>query len=400
MTTSNSPQWSSSSKRLVILVLLGLAFLAIYRVRALLLPLIMAMILAFLISPLVQLITRRTPLSRNWSIASVYLLLITALISIPISTITPVVVQANNLIQNTPVYLSQLGELFQEPIVLIEGIEIPVDQLSLDQAFASLSNNLIQIIQTLGGQTLSLFSSLATATISTVGWTVLVLFLSFYLVKDYQLIFDAIINVVSPAYQDDIRALGQEIGFTWHAFLRGQLVLCVAVGGIFFVIAIIIGLPFAIILAVIAGIMELIPTFGPILAAVPAVLVALFQANNSWVGRSMSPFWFGVLVLAIYGFIYQFENYYLVPRIIGKHLKLHPLVIVIGVLAGASVAGILGILLAAPVLATAVLIFKYIYRKLTDQLPFPEKEPPEIIATDKDSFTKIKQLMRTNDEQY
>jgi predicted PurR-regulated permease PerM len=90
----------------------------------------------------------------------------------------------------------------------------------------------------------------------------------------------------------------------------------------------------------------------------------------------MSPFWFAMLVLGIYGFIYQFENYYLVPRIIGHHLKLHPLAVLLGVLGGASVAGILGVLLAAPVLASIRLIWMYIYCKLTDQDPFSDEFMP------------------------
>jgi predicted PurR-regulated permease PerM len=108
------------------------------------------------------------------------------------------------------------------------------------------------------------------------------------------------------------------------------------------------------------------------LADIPAALIVLFQSQSSWLGMHMSPFWFFVLIAILYTFIYQVENYYLVPRIIGHHLKLHPLVVILGVLAGASVAGILGIILAAPILATSRLVLLYIYRKLTDQPPFPD----------------------------
>ncbi|MCP5096700.1 MAG: AI-2E family transporter [Chloroflexi bacterium] len=357
---------------MVVLILLGLAFLAINRVSLLIMPLAIATILAYLIDPVVRMMTRRTPLSRKVSIALIYLLMIAALVSIPVSAITPLIVEAISFIQNTPSYLAQLGEFFQEPIILTGGIEIPVDQLSLDQAFRSLSDNLVQVVQTVGGQTLTIFSKITTATISTVGWTFMVLFLSFYLVKDHKIFFNAILELTPANYRDDVRLLANEISFTWHAFLRGQLVLCVVVGIIIFVIALIIGLPNPLLLAIIAGIMELVPTFGPILAAVPAVMIALIQFDLSWAGALMGPFWFGLMVLIIYGVVYQFENYYLVPRIIGHHLKLHPLIIVVGVLAGASVAGVVGILLAAPVMATARLILRYIYRKLTDKPPFPD----------------------------
>lgn len=378
---SSSPTWSPNNKRLVLMVLFVLVSLALYRFRLLLLPLSMAMILAYLIEPLVTQITKYTPLSRNLSIGLVYLLLVAALVSIPVSTINPIVTQVNNFIHRTPGYIRDIGEFFQDPIVLLDDIVIPVEQLSLDQLFASLSNNFVQVVQTLGGQTISIFGSLATATISTVGWTIMVLFLSFYLVKDHETLFDSIVKMAPQSYQADLYQLSEGISITWNSFLRGQLVLCVVVGVIIFVIALIIGLPNAMTLALIAGFMELIPTFGPIFAAIPAVLIAALQTDASWLGNIMSPFWFAMLVLGIYGFIYQFENYYLVPRIIGHHLKLHPLAVLLGVLGGASVAGILGVLLAAPVLASIRLIWMYIYCKLTDQDPFSDEFMP---------FTKVK----------
>ncbi|VAW37303.1 hypothetical protein MNBD_CHLOROFLEXI01-747 [hydrothermal vent metagenome] len=373
---SSSPLWSPNNKRLVLMILLVLLSLALYRFRLLLLPLIMAMILAYLLDPLVKFLTNRTPLNRNLSIGAVYLLLIAALVSIPVSTISPIVTQVSNFIQRTPQYIRDIGGFFQDPIILAEDIVIPIDQLSLDQLFTSLSSNVLNVLQTVGGQTISIFGSLATATISTIGWTIMVVFLSFYLVKDHEILFDSLIKMAPRTYQGDLYRLIEGISITWNAFLRGQLVLCVVVGVIIFVVALIIGLPNAITLAIIAGLMELIPTFGPILAAVPAVLIAAFQTDASWLGNLMSPFWFSVLVLGIYTFIYQFENYYLIPRIIGHHLKLHPLVILLGVLGGASVAGIFGILLAAPVLASVRLVWLYIYCKLSDQDPFSDEFMP------------------------
>lgn len=366
-----SPLWTSNSKRFVWLALFVLAALATYRIRGLLLPVIMAVVLAYLIEPLVQLLTRRTGLPRAFSIAVIYILLTAILVSVPVGAITPIVGQTNSLINNTPSYLQQLGEFLQKPII-IAGFEIPIDELPIDQVYATLTTNFVSILQTVGSRSISLFGSVASATISTVGWTILVLFLSFYLVKDHEQFFQFALGNVPQDYRRDMLRLSDEISLIWNAFLRGQLILCGVVGSIVFVMAVVIGLPNALILGLIAGLMELIPTFGPILAAIPAVLVGLFQSHSSWLGDLMSPFWFFVVIAALYTIIYQLENYYLVPRIIGHHLKLHPLVVILGVLAGASVAGILGIILAAPVLATVRLILIYIYRKLTDQPPFPE----------------------------
>jgi predicted PurR-regulated permease PerM len=139
-----------------------------------------------------------------------------------------------------------------------------------------------------------------------------------------------------------------------------------------FAVAVTLGLPSALLLAAIAGLMEFFPTIGPVLAAIPAVIIGYIQYDSSWLGQITGPFWFVVIIAIIYAVIYQTENYYLLPRIIGYRLRLHPVVVILGALAGASIAGILGILLAAPFLASMRLIFSYLYCKLTDKPPFPE----------------------------
>ncbi len=359
----------------MVLFFIGLVLLlVVYLVRNLLAPFVMAIVLAYLVEPIVNLITRRTRIPRGVSIGMVYLLILIGLISIPVSAISPIVTQANNLLNNIPRYLQQLGEFLEKPII-IANLEIPINELPIDQVYESLASNLLTIIQTLGGRSLSIFTSFATATISTLGWTILILFLSFYMVKDHQLLFQSILNLVPKSHQADIYHLGNEISLTWNAFLRGQLVLCVVVGVIIFFLALIIDLPNPLILAIIAGLAEFLPTIGPVLAAIPAAFIGFFQNQSSWIGNNLSPFWFMILILGLYAFIYQLENYYLVPRIIGRHLKLHPLVVILGALAGASVAGLLGVLIAAPLLATGRLILRYIYHKLTDQPPFPELIP-------------------------
>lgn len=385
---ATSPPWSTSGKRVVVIILFVLTLFGFYRFQILWIPLALAAIIAYLIEPVVSQIERRTRLSRNMAIVFIYLLIIVILISVPVGTLTPLVAQAIGFINNTPRYLQQISQFFEDPIVIAEGIRIPVDQLSLDQAFTSLSANLVSLVQTIGGRTFLIFGSVATATISTLGWTILVLMFSFYLVKDHQKFFAFVLRKTPAGYREDVYELALAINKTWHAFLRGQLVLCLVVGTIVFVVAVILGLPNAAILGIVAGIMELIPTFGPVLAAVPAVLIGIVQADASWLGSLMSPIWFALIIAGIYLLIYQFENYYLVPRIIGHHLELHPLVVLVGVVAGATVAGVLGILLAAPVLASSRHILRYIYYKLVDQPPFPDEamqqpEKPEETAESK-----------------
>lgn len=370
---NSSPRWRTSTKRLTVTTLLVLSLLGIYAIRSLLIPIIMAMVLGYLILPIIDFLHQRTRLSRNLAIAIVYLVIVAVLVAIPVTAIPQLINQGNNLINNMPRYIEGVGEFLTKPL-LIGGYTIPLEELPLEQVYEVLSRNVIDIIQTIGRQGFNIFGSVASRTFSTVLWIIIVLVLSLYMVKDYRELWASIVALAPKAYHADLQYLGRAIRDTWNDFLRGQLILGLVVGTIVTVVALVIGLPNALALGLLAGILEFIPNVGPILAMIPAILFALFQYQGSWLGVAVGPFWFALIVLIIYFSIQQLENNFLVPRIMGRSLNLHALIVFIGALAGASIAGVLGILLAAPLLASGRIIIKYIYNKLLDLPPFPEKE--------------------------
>jgi predicted PurR-regulated permease PerM len=307
----------------------------------------------------------------------VYLIIIAVLVAIPVGTIPQIINQINVFATNIPDYLIAIGDFLSQPIT-IAGMQIPINELRLEEVYASFSSNLIDILRSVGTQSFSLFGSVASVTLSTVGWILVILFISFYMVKDHRLLLHSVVRLLPEAQQPEIYRLAGEINGLWNAFFRARLVLCVIVGVMTFIVATIIELPNALVLALIAGIGEFVPNVGPILASIPAMLIAAFQHNASWLGAHTGAFGFAMIVLLLYFLIQQVENNYLVPRIIGRELNMHPMVVFIAALAGASVAGILGILIAAPVLASARLVIIYIHRKLNDLPPFPD----EAVAAD------------------
>jgi predicted PurR-regulated permease PerM len=131
----------------------------------------------------------------------------------------------------------------------------------------------------------------------------------------------------------------------------------------------IIGLPNAWLIGLLFGILEFIPNVGPVIATIPATLIAYIQGSTV---LNISNGWFAVLVIGINFVVQQVENNYLVPRIMGQSLNLHPIVVLIAAIIGAHVAGVLGILLAAPTVATLRILAEYIYRRLLDLPPFPD----------------------------
>jgi hypothetical protein len=151
----------------------------------------------------------------------------------------------------------------------------------------------------------------------------------------------------------------------------------------------ILGLPGAFALGIIAGLLEIIPNLGPLLAAIPAVIVALLQGSDT---LAVSHFIFALIIIVFYIVVNFFENTVVVPRVMGESVKLHPLVVILGVLVGASTWGILGALLAAPVIASGRVIFSYLYRHVIGVHPFPPArlKPVDKETSIKDKFDEIK----------
>ena len=233
-----------------------------------------------------------------------------------------------------------------------------------------MSGTLQSIVSPLASQTVSFLIGLA----SGVAWLIFVLIVSFYLLKDQGRFGRSINKLVPDDYRYEVRRLGEEVNVIWSAFFRSQLVLCAVVGTLVGVTMRVVGVRNALILGIIAGVLEIIPNIGPAIAAIPAVLIAYFQGSTYLL---LSNGWFALLVIGLYVVIQQLENNILVPRIIGRSLNLHPLVVIVGALAGANLAGILGMFLAAPILASLRIVGNYVHSKLLDLEPFPVQEDIE-----------------------
>ena len=119
------------------------------------------------------------------------------------------------------------------------------------------------------------------------------------------------------------------------------------------------------------GVLAFIPSIGSVIAGVVAALVALAR-GSTWL--PISNLGFAIMVVGLYVLLFQLESLYLLPRIVGRRVRLHPIVVIVGTIAGALVGGVLGIFLAAPVIASARVLLGYTYSKLLDEEPFPEPE--------------------------
>ncbi|MGL4648420.1 MAG: AI-2E family transporter, partial [Caldilineaceae bacterium] len=154
---------------------------------------------------------------------------------------------------------------------------------------------------------------------------------------------------------------------------RGQILLSVAVGTMTWITLTLVGMPGALVLAITAGVLEVVPQIGPIIATIPAVIVALIQGSTVLADYGVGNVGFALIIIALYFIIQQVEASVLVPRIIGESVNLHPVMIIVGVAVGFNVFGILGALLAAPTLASFRVVGGYVHARLLDYPPFEAK---------------------------
>jgi predicted PurR-regulated permease PerM len=363
------PHWPFQVKLIISLLLLAFFIYLLSSFKQVIPPLTLAIILAFILSPVVNIFQSKLKMKRVLSIGLTYVILLAVTVLIPV-VIIPILgpeIKGLNLdfLQISKEINTFLGRQF-----LFNGKILDVSVL-LDQ----LSTGLRGLVEPFVGQTFTLVIEV----ISSIVWVIFIFVVSFYLIKDNAKLQNWIEHLLPFAYQNDFRIIRDEINQIWSAFFRGQIVLGFVVACIFSATGLLIGLPFALGMGILAGLLEFLPSIGHGIWLVTASVLAL-TFGSTWLPL---PNWaFTLIVIALHLFYQQFDLNYLMPRIIGRRVQLPPLVIILGIVTGAVLAGVLGILLAAPTIASARVIGRYIYANLLDVDPFPvtmtqPTQPPE-----------------------
>ncbi len=355
--TEPSPPWSRETKRLVVLIALGLVALGVVRFPIVIRPLLLGLLLAYLLNPLAERIVKRFRLPRGAASALVHLLAVAVILLALLIIVPSVIDQIRSLKIDFRQIQSAIEDRLSAPFVI--GGQ-PIDLQAAAQRFGESLNS---VLQTLLGEAVGLLVDLAQALVQ----LLLIFVVSFYLLKDGPLINQRLVAWLPASLRGDFTQLRAQIGRTWNAFFRGQLVLGVIMGVVVGVTMWALGVRNALLIGILYGVLEVVPNFGPTIATVPTLMIAYFT-GSTWLPVSPEAFTLIVLIAAIA--LQQLENLFLVPRVMSYHLNLHPVVVLLGAIAGASLAGILGILLAAPTIATLRLIGHYAYCKLLDLEPF------------------------------
>jgi predicted PurR-regulated permease PerM len=353
-----------------------IAALLIMRFQSLIAMLVVAAILAYLLDPLITFIDERTTLRRGIIIAILYIILAVAVLGGFFALGIASFQQAANLIQIMPQMIQDASEIISNFVNRNEPLAIgPFVITPTFIPWNRITEQLLGLLEPVLSQGTTLVSRFATSTVRTVFNVVFVFILSLYLATDLPSLSGYVKSFAQqPGYRQDVERLMPELRRVWRAYLRGQIILALVIFIVVWLGLTILGVQNSLALGLLAGLLEFVPTIGPVISAVIAILVAVFQPSNY---MGLDAWQYALLVLGLMIVIQQLENNLLVPRIVGGALDLHPVLVIVAVFMGASLAGILGAILAAPIAASLKLLGVYVWRKLFDLPPFPEELPPE-----------------------
>jgi len=365
-----SPRWSPATKLLVGLVIVGIVAFLLNRFATLITPLLLIVIMAYLFHPLTLSIARGLGISWRAAVNLLYLSILIILIGLItlggvglVQQVQSLIGSIQEIVANLPTYVENLsGQVFEiGPFTL--------DMRTID--LSAVSQQLLSFLQPLLGRTGNIVAALAGGAAEVLGWTFFVLLVSYFVMAESSGLQSDLFKVEVPGYTEDLRRLGNELSRIWNAFLRGQIFIFALAFAIYIIVLSLLGVRYALGLALMAGLAKFLPYIGPAITWVVMALVTFLQPDKLF---DLQPLVYTAIVVTITLVIDQIIDSFVVPRIMARTLKVHPAAVLVTALVAANLLGLLGVVIAAPFLASVLLLGRYTMRKMLDLEPWPERE--------------------------
>jgi predicted PurR-regulated permease PerM len=367
----NVANWSlrQRARAIITLILALVALMVLYVARAALLPFMLGLLLAYVMLPFInwldlrlQFVIHRPRLTRTLAVLIGYVLVIVILAGSLAFVIPPIATQVSRLTQGLPDLVRRAYSAAPEVVQLwLDRYNEAVPEeirLALERSIQDRLQALIEALQAGLFRTIGVLFS----TVSFVLGLVIVPLWMFYILRDQPEMDASLYRLIPRAYHEDVRSIRALIDEVLSGYLRGQLILVVLVALMFFIGLELIGIDFALLLGTIVGLLEVIPVLGPILGAIPALVVTLATAPSKvWL----------VVLLAIA--VQQIENNFFVPHIAGGTVRLHPAIVMIALVIGGAVAGAVGLVLSVPLTAIIRDVAHYLYLRFADEPLSPQE---------------------------
>ena len=365
-----SPRWGATAKLVVTLTLVVVLGTLLVRFKFILGPILIAFILAYLLLPIASLISKKSPLSWGMAVNLIYLIFVIILLSLLtwggvglIGQVTNLISAVQNYANQVPVFIDSLSHQ-----IYIVG-PFKFDFSTID--WQAIGQVILSYIQPALGQLGGLVGTLASSAASTLGWMAFIVVVSYFFLLESGGFRTRIIHVDIPGYSEDIRRLRQKLGRIWNAFLRGQIIVFISKVITYAICMSVLGVHYAIGVALLAGFASFLPYIGPAINWIVLGLVTYFQGSYPF---GISPLGYTAVAIITALVIDQVFDNLVTPRLMANSLKVHPAFVLIAAIIVANLIGILGVIVAAPLLATLQLVGRYAFRKLVDRDPWPPEE--------------------------
>ncbi len=368
-----SPRWGSTAKLLMGLIYVVIFLALLVYSRSFIGPLLLAFIVTVLLHPVAVYLSNLTRLSWRATVNLMYAVLVVLLLATFTLTGLALFQQILNLIREIQQFIAALPELLAD--LSRQQFNIGPFQIDFSQFdLATLGNRVLDYVQPLLGRLGSLVGTFATSAVTTIGWSLFILLISYFILADASRVPEELLYVNIPGYDYDVRRLGAELRRIWDAFLRGQLILVGLVIVVYMILLTALGVRFSYAIAILAGMARFVPYLGPFVTWSTLGLVTYFQGSNYF---HLEPWQYTLLAIGLGVIVDQIFDNLVSPRIIGGALGVNPAAVLIAAIIMTNLIGIIGLLLAAPVLATLKLFGQYTLRKMLDLDPWPDKPPEE-----------------------
>jgi len=371
---ATSPPWSRTTKLVIALTFMAIIAGLLIRFHTIIVPLLMAFVLSYLFHPVAGFLNRYLPISWRLAVSLLYLILIILLAGLLTLGGLGLIQQIQSLIDLIQNSLAAIPDLFEQitgQVIIFGPFQFDLSHLDLN----AFSRQILSIVQPLLGKTGDLVGTLAGGAIQIFGWTAFIILVSYFVLIESGGLRGRILNIDIPGYKNDVYKLGLRLGLIWNAFLRGQIIIFVITVFVYTFLLNILGVRYAIGLALLAGLARFLPYIGPFITWMTLGLVAYFQTYKLF---GLQPLTYTILVVGLALLIDQFFDNLVSPRIMANALKVHPAAVLVAAIIAANLLGLLGVMIAAPILATIKLVGQYTSRKMLGVDPWPEADeiPP------------------------
>ncbi len=345
----------------------------VYLVRNALVPVLIAMFLAYLLDPLIDRL-ERIKLNRTFAILTLAALSVIIIGSVGGFLLVQAQREIVELVHKLPAYIGRLQESAVPMLEQRMGIEIPD---SLEAVAAELETRAKALDPSALKPLSSVVSRVTSSTIAFFGWLVSLVIIPvflYYFLRDFDVIKQRAADYIPPAYRDYVIDKFRQVDQALGNFIRGQLTICLILGVLYSAGLLAIGLDLAVVIGMLSGLAFIVPYFGTVIGVIAATIMALLQFGAAW----QLP-----VVWAVFAVVQVLEGTMITPRVMGKSVGLSPVIVIFALLVGADLMGFAGILVAVPLAAVLKVFIQEGMERYKDSALF-QKKPAREQTTEKE----------------